>query len=227
MSRAGRPRIHVHLSREAIARAGLVLVDRDGLDALTLRNLARELGVGTTTLYGHVRTRDEIVAGVVGLFLDEVDASPTPGESWDDGLRRVAHSLRGVAHRHPAAFPLVAMAPVDEPPVVDYARRMAELSRDGGISSERFIESWEVVDAFLTGFLLMETAALVRAARQSGADSAASAGDEFRRDMAGVHSDEAFTAALEVVIAGIRATHIGSDPPPSPSDHPKRKEGAP
>jgi len=211
MSRAGRPRIHVHLSREAIARAGLVLVDRDGLDALTLRNLARELGVGTTTLYGHVRTRDEIVAGVVGLFLDEVDASPDPGEGWDDGLRRVGRSLRAVAHRHPAAFPLVAMAPVDEPPVVDYARRMAELSRDGGISSERFIESWEVIDAFLTGFLLMETAALVRAERQASAVGAAADSDEFRRDMGTVHSDEAFAAALEIVIAGIRATQVSSD----------------
>jgi len=211
MSRAGRPRVHVHLSREAIARAGLTLVDREGLEALTLRNLARELGVGTTTLYGHVRTRDEIVADVVGLLLGEVDVVASPGESWDQGLRRVAHSVRGVAHRHPAAFVLLATAPVDEAPVVDYARTMAELSRGGGMNGERFIESWEVIDAFLTGFLLMETAALTRATQRAGADPDTAAGDEFRRDMAGVHSDEAFAAALEVVIAGIRATHIAPE----------------
>ena len=60
-----------------------------------------------------MRTRDEIVADVVGLLLGEVDTTPHPEERWDESLRRVAHSLRKVAHRHPAAFTLVALAPVD------------------------------------------------------------------------------------------------------------------
>jgi AcrR family transcriptional regulator len=203
MSRAGRPRIHVHLSRESIAQAGLALVDRAGLDALTLRNLARELSVGTTTLYGHVRTRDEIVADVVGLLLGEVDTSARPGERWDEVLRRVAHSLRAVAHRHPAAFTLVSVAAVDEAPVLDYARAIAEASIAGGMSEQQFIESWQVVDAFLTGFLLMEATALTRA-REAGGDDASASADAFRGGMAKVHSDEAFAAALGVIISGLR-----------------------
>ena len=92
--------------------------------------------------------------------------------------------------------------------MVDYARTMAELSRAGGLNEQRFIESWQVIDAFLTGFLLMETAALTRAAQHAGGDTGP-ATSPVRRGMAEVHSDEAFAAALEVVIAGIRATGIG------------------
>lgn len=205
MSRAGRPRVHVHLSRETIAQAGLALIDRDGSEALTLRNLAVELGVGTTTLYGHVRSRDEIVTDIVALLLGEVDTAARPREPWDDVLRRVAHSLREVVLRHPGAFTLIALAPVEDSPVVDYARAISELSCAGGMSEEQFIESWQVVDPFLTGFLLMETAALERgrqaAQEVSGSPSASVA---FRRDMSRAHSDEAFAAALEIVIAGLR-----------------------
>ena len=205
MSRAGRPRVHVHLSRDAIARAGLALVDRDGLEALSLRNLAVELGVGTTTLYGHVRSRDEIVTGIVALLLGEVDTAARPREPWDDVLRRVARSLREVVLAHPGAFTLIALAPVDDSPVLDYARAIAELSRAGGMSEEQFIESWQVVDPFLTGFLLMETAALERdrqtAQEVSGSPSSPGA---LRRGMARAHSDEAFAAALEIIIAGLR-----------------------
>jgi TetR/AcrR family transcriptional regulator, tetracycline repressor protein len=205
MSRAGRPRVHIHLSRDTIARAGLALIDRDGPEALTLRNLAVELGVGTTTLYGHVRSRDEIVTNIVALLLGEVDTAARSKEPWDDVLRRVAHSLREVVLRHPGAFTLIALAPVEDSPVVDYARAIAELSCAGGMSEEQFIESWQVVDPFLTGFLLMETAAVERGRQAvpevSGSPSASVA---FRRDMSRAHSDEAFAAALEVVITGLR-----------------------
>ena len=205
MSTVGRPRVHIHLSRETIAQAGLALIDRDGPESLSLRNLAAELGVGTTTLYGHVRSRDEIVTDIVGLLLGEVDTTARPKERWDDVLRRVAHSLREVALLHPGAFTLVALAPVDDPPVLDYARAIAELSCAGGMSEDQFIESWQVVDPFLTGFLLMETAALERGGQTTqkvpGSPSASVA---FRRDMAMAHSDEAFAAALEIIIAGLR-----------------------
>ncbi len=207
MSKVGRPRVHLHLSRETIAQAGLALIDRDGLEALSLRNLAVELGVGTTTLYGHVRTRDEIVSDIVGLLLREVDTTERPGERWDDGLRRVAHSVREMALHHPRAFALVAAAPVDEPPVLDYARSLASLRAAHGMTQDQFVESWKVVDGFLTGFLLMETAAVVRSLSSDRmASDAVSPPDRFQRLMAGVHSAEAFATALEVIIAGLRQT---------------------
>ena len=74
-------------------RAGcLELVDRKGLEALSMRNVAATLGIGTMTLYGHVRTRDEIVSGIVELLLGEVDTRVRAEKRWVDILRRVAAS---------------------------------------------------------------------------------------------------------------------------------------
>jgi AcrR family transcriptional regulator len=206
MSRAGRPRVHLHVNRETIARTALELVDREGLDALSVRNVASSLGIGTMTLYGHVRTRDEIVSDVVELLLAEVDVTERPGEAWDDGLRRVARSVREMALRHPLAFSLVATAPVDRPPVLDYARALAALRTTQGIPEEQFVASWPVVDAFLTGFLLMETASIARARQETLRDEAVAANaPSFQRLMGDVQSEKAFSAALEVVISGLGA----------------------
>ena len=181
-----------------------MLIDSSGLEALSIRNLARELGVGTTTVYGHVRTRDDIVSDVVGLLLAEVDLVGQPDESWQDAIRRVTHSVRAMALRHPRAFPLVAAAPVDEPPVLDYARTIAEQQTGRGLTEAQFVESWKVVDAFVTGFLLMETAAIVRALPESGV-TRMTGSDTFREAMTGVHSTEAFTTGIEVIIAGLQS----------------------
>jgi AcrR family transcriptional regulator len=211
MSKVGRPRIHLHLSREMMARTGLALIDRDGLEALSLRNLAIELGVATTTLYGHVRTRDEIDRDIVGLLLAEVDTAERPGETWGDGLRRITGSVREMALRHPRAFPLVASAPVDEPPVLDHAHAIARLQTAEGMSEEQFVDSWQVVDGFITGFLLMETAAIVRALAAEGNEASAGRSDRFAHAMAEVHSSEAFEEAIEVIIAGLRQRGVSTD----------------
>lgn len=204
MSRGGRPRVHLHLSRETIARTGLALIDRDGQRALSLRNIANELHVGPSTLYGHVRSREELECDIVALLLAEVDTSERPGERWGDGLRRVADSLRQMALRHPRAFLLVALAPVDEPPVLDYAHALSGLSV-ADMNNEEFLDSWQVVDAFLTGFLLMEAAAISRASQPSERPAGIAARpDSFQRGMATVHSEAAFAAALEVIIRGFR-----------------------
>ncbi len=211
MSRVGRPRIHRHLSREAIAQTGLALIDRDGLEALSIRNLGSELGVGTTTLYGHVRTRDEIVSDIVALLLAEVDTSERPGESWDQGIRRLTNSVREMALRHPRAFPLVAAAPVDEPPVLNHARRVARVQIAQGMSEAQFIDSWKVVDGFVTGFLLMETAAIVRSLSSEDLPYSAAQADRFQHLMTEVHSAKAYEAAIEVIIAGLQKTEFAAD----------------
>jgi hypothetical protein len=92
VSRARGPRRHYHLSSESIARAALTIVDREGVEALNLRDLAASLGVGTMTLYRYVSGRDEIVKGIVGLLLAEIDTAVVPGETWDETIRRVKWS---------------------------------------------------------------------------------------------------------------------------------------
>jgi AcrR family transcriptional regulator len=189
----------------AIAHTALGIVDRDGLEALSLRKVAATLGVGAMTLYRYVPDRDAIVSDVVALLLSEVDTAEKPGETWDETIRRVARSLRAMALRHPLTFQLVALAPIDEPPVLDYARSIQRLHAAQGIAEERFVESWSVIDSFLTGFLLMETAAITRASSTRSGPHGHGIGEEpLHAHLLHVLSPEAFEAALGTIISGLR-----------------------
>ena len=90
------------LSREAIAAAALDVADRDGFDALTMRRLAAELGVGTMTLYRYVRNKDELVALMHDRLMAEslVPEGELPTD-WRAALGAVARRTRAVVLRHP------------------------------------------------------------------------------------------------------------------------------
>jgi AcrR family transcriptional regulator len=212
MSRPGRPRVHTHLSRESVARAGLEIVDRVGLEALSLRSVAAELGVGTMTLYAHTPDRQTLERDIVGLLLDEVDVREIPGERWDDSIRRVAFSLREMTLRHPHAFALVAAAPVFESPVLEYAARIRQLHARQDIDGETFVAMWSVCDAFLTGFMVMLAQSAIRSREMTAAASASATApgheQELARGLADVLSKDALRRDLEVVLAGLGASGL-------------------
>jgi AcrR family transcriptional regulator len=99
------------LTRERILRTAVVLADRDGPDAVTLRRIAGELGVHVTSLYNHVPTRDAVTDGIVELLLDEAKL-PTGPVAWDDWVRRFVDAVIGIAATHPGAFHALQQRPV-------------------------------------------------------------------------------------------------------------------
>src|SRR4051794_19070897 len=101
-------------SREVIARAALDLVDREGLDALSMRRLAAELDMGTMTLYGYFRTKDELLDAVVEAASQGRHAPGHDG-SWEDTLRAVARGLRAGLARHPSLIELRLRRPIGGP----------------------------------------------------------------------------------------------------------------
>jgi AcrR family transcriptional regulator len=94
------------LDREAIADAALRLVDAEGLDALSMRRLAADLGVGTMTLYSYVRTKDELLALVVDAVMAEVVVPGPLPEGWRDALAAIARRSHAAFQRHPWMFGL-------------------------------------------------------------------------------------------------------------------------
>lgn len=94
------------LDRRQVLTAALALVDREGLDALSLRRLGAELAVDPMAIYRHVEGKDGLEAGLAELLWDEV-GRPEPGEEPPAALRRLARSLRDLFRRHPAAAPLI------------------------------------------------------------------------------------------------------------------------
>jgi AcrR family transcriptional regulator len=94
------------LDRRRVLEAALVLVDREGLEALTMRRLGTELGVDPMTVHHHVQSKDRLLDGIAELLWEEVALPDGPGDPAD-ALRGLARSLRDLFRRHPQAAPLI------------------------------------------------------------------------------------------------------------------------
>ena len=91
------------LDRRRILEAALAVVDRDGLEALSMRRLGSELGVDPMAIYHHVDGKERLYDGIAELLWEEV-ARPQPGEDPVRALRGLAHSLRDL-FRHAQGAP--------------------------------------------------------------------------------------------------------------------------
>src|SRR5438093_12663808 len=94
------------LSRERVMRAAIAQADAGGLEALTMRKLAEELGVAPMALYRHVANRDDLVDGMVDIVFGEIDL-PSTGDDWRAAMRQRAISVRDVLSRHRWAIGLM------------------------------------------------------------------------------------------------------------------------
>ena len=102
-------RVPITLAR--IIAGALELIDRDGLSALSMRNLAAELDTGTTTLYRYVAGKDEVLVLVADEVLAETQLRrPLEGAGWREVLEELAHSMRTALSRHPNVAALFATA---------------------------------------------------------------------------------------------------------------------
>jgi TetR/AcrR family transcriptional regulator, tetracycline repressor protein len=103
VAEAERPR----LSKAAVVERGLALADAEGLEAVTIRRLAAELGVTPMALYWHFRNKDELLTGLAEALWGELDTRVDPGDVWPDQLRGLLESLVRVLRRHPSASQLL------------------------------------------------------------------------------------------------------------------------
>jgi len=98
--RPPRPRARNQLTREAIVGAALRVIDEAGLDGLTMRSVADELGTGAASLYWHIRNREELL----NLMIDAIAADivlPDPDPSrWQEQLKELARNMRDTMLRH-------------------------------------------------------------------------------------------------------------------------------
>jgi len=156
------------LSRELIISAAVLFVDANGLPALTMRGLGKELGVEAMSLYRYVNGREDLLEGIVESMVSELHLDPEsmePLNGWQAYLQWLAHGVRRIAQEHPAVFPLIATrhpaAPWLRPPlrslkvVEDFLSEL--ITR--GFTDESAIAAYRAFSSFLLGHLLLEAAA--------------------------------------------------------------------
>ncbi|WP_454720853.1 MULTISPECIES: TetR/AcrR family transcriptional regulator [Cupriavidus] len=148
------------LTREKIVAAALEQIDRNGVMAFSLRDVARSLGVYPAALYWHVATRDDLLASVVEATM--VDVAPEPGElAWQDWLRELFVRCRDVMRRHPNIAQLVGAQLVANaslsPTLID---RILSVLRAAGCPDDRMLEMYNVVVSAMVGFPTLEYASV-------------------------------------------------------------------
>ena len=100
------------LTRDEILAAALAIVDAEGFAALSMRRLARELGVEAMSIYHHVRDKRALLGGVVELSLrTQAPAPPRPETPWQDVVVTMVQAFRRTLVAHPNVLPLMAAHP--------------------------------------------------------------------------------------------------------------------
>jgi TetR/AcrR family transcriptional regulator, tetracycline repressor protein len=145
------------ISRDAIVKAAIDLLDRDGLTALSMRKLADELGAGAASLYWHVGSKD----GLLDLVMDEVIGEgnvPDPDpERWAEQLKQVARDQRAASLRHPWIVRVsIGRIPMG-PNALRYSERILAILRAGGLPPRLAVQGYLLLIATVNGFTIDET----------------------------------------------------------------------
>lgn len=125
------------LTRQRIVEAASALVDAEGLEAVSVRRLAAELGVQGPSLYNHFATKAEILDAVADEVVAQVDVSAFARESWADALRIWARSYHAVLTAHPNIVPVLAQGPGRRPAALAMADTVYGALVDAGWSPVR------------------------------------------------------------------------------------------
>jgi TetR/AcrR family tetracycline transcriptional repressor len=98
----------VTLTPQAVVAGALALADSEGLEAVTIRRLANELGVTPMALYWHFHSKDELLDGMAARLFEEIDLSVDASARWHEQLRALLGSMLGVLRAHPSTASLLS-----------------------------------------------------------------------------------------------------------------------
>jgi AcrR family transcriptional regulator len=146
------------LSAESIVEAALLLLERDGLDAFSMRGLARECGVYPAALYWHVTDKERLLALVTMRIVGDIDI-PDPRLPWDTWVAEMARRYRRALHRHAAASPLISGHLVSNSAnAFPIAETLLEVLSGAGFRMAGLVDAYNVVVGFMIGFVGLELA---------------------------------------------------------------------
>jgi AcrR family transcriptional regulator len=162
------------LTRARVVEAALALVEREGLEALTMRRLGRELGVEGMALYTHVRDKADLLDAVAERVLEDLEVPAGRAAPWPERVRRGVLAWAALQERYPRAFPLVYRPRLATHAVRDLTEELLDALREAGLDERGAVLAYEaivvLVDSALLGRSSWSDAALQRAWREGAAE---------------------------------------------------------
>lgn len=202
------------LTERAIAEAALAVLDAAGIEALTMRRLAAELGTSPMALYNHFPDKEAVLEAVTQLMLAEIEAPPA-GTSWQEAGRLIMRSARAVGLRHPHAAPLIARFPPRTPDALAFVEAGFRSFRTAGFDPKTTAQAYRTLVAYSLGTAQIELGDYF--ATHPAADAAPASLDhvttgrllptvaEVGPELAGQDPENEFETGLDIVLTGLEA----------------------
>ncbi|MET8452324.1 TetR/AcrR family transcriptional regulator [Streptomyces sp. NPDC005209] len=228
----------VPLSRERVVEAAFVVLDRQGLDGLSMRQVAAELGVTVSALYAHVSSKADLLELMYTRLFVGFDLPEPDRERWQEQLRDFARSVRRrlLSHRDMARISMAHVPFTAE--LLPHVEALLAIFRTAGLPDRISAEAGDLISTYINGFVLEEGMWQDRAAADEAGGSSLARPDW--REMAGEmqnyfaslpeedyphlralsglmvtdSSDDRFDIGLEIILRGL-ASYL-PDPAPSP-----------
>jgi AcrR family transcriptional regulator len=201
-----------NLTRERVVQAALDLIDRDGIDALSMRALGRSLGVEGMALYTHVGGKSDLLDAVALKILEELDLEFDSTGPWQERIRRVTIAWAGLQERHPRSFVLVYRSGLPSGAVEQAAEEILDALRAAGFDERGAALAYQTIVVFVDGALIGRSSRTDDDLQSAWARIAATAdlGRYPRYAAAAQHAarltwDEILDSGLSALLDGLRA----------------------
>ena len=197
------------LSRRRILETAVWFVDREGLEALSMRKLGSELRVEAMSLYNHVPNKDALLDGMVEVLLGELEVPPED-EGWERRLREAYRAFRRLAHEHPNVFPLLIARPPDTMDGVWLVEEFLGTLRGAGFDPETALYAFRALSSYASGYAMAEIRGFAMEPAGTRLGALALPPDDFPRihelgaRLQRVDHDAEFEFGLDVILAGLK-----------------------
>ncbi len=146
----------MQLTHERIITAAVQLIEREGVDAVSMRRIASELGSGVMSLYNHVPSKAAVLDGVAERVMSGIDFTTAPDASWEDQVRGQARAFRQIARAYPRCTMVVVSRPIDSAAALRPMEHALATLCGAGFSSEDAVRVVRAFVAYIVGSLLRE-----------------------------------------------------------------------
>lgn len=204
------------LTRERVIEAAVRIMDQEGLDALTMRRIGRELGVEAMSLYNHVLDKDDILTGICEHVLARFRVPYV--EDWAEAARLGAREYRRLLREHPNVITLMTgqKGAFTNPESLRGYEFALDVFARAGLTGAEGVQAFHAFGGFILGFVMFEMGLTL-----AGEDAQDAQGHEAMARLVGsadlprlrealpyfieCDDDEQFEFGLELLIEGLRA----------------------
>lgn len=154
------------ITRAAVLASALEIIDRDGVDRLSMRRLGEAVGRDPMALYRHVPNKAAVLDGVVEIVFDQLSLDTTTPD-WAAALRKLGHEFRDLARAHPNVVPLLVTRPLATPlgmrppGILRHLEEILTLLIGAGFAGEDALHVYRALFGFLYGHVLTELQEIV------------------------------------------------------------------